>query len=144
MILMGCIKHLFNSLSHCAISNFIFYQWWDTEALRSYFRRLIWISLWTHSYILIFITLFCVFFKKNISQCGLGSKGLFHRVSSHGQYVWWKGINSWMWVRGRKENMRKKAYLETNRWTNRERKYNNRERVRHSVTKGNGTLRNRC
>lgn len=37
------------------------------------------------------------FFKKKISPWGLGSKGLFPRVSSHfvpdGQCVWWKGIN---------------------------------------------------
>lgn len=44
------------------------------------------------------------FFKKknNISPWGLGSKGLFPRVSSHfvpdSQCVWWKGIN----VTGRK------------------------------------------
>lgn len=40
--------------------------------------------------------------------------------------------------------MRNKTNLEENRWTNRERKYNNKERVRHSVTKGNGTPRIRC
>lgn len=40
--------------------------------------------------------------------------------------------------------MRKKTNVEKNRWTETERKYSNRERVRHSVTKGNGTLRSRC
>lgn len=49
-----------------------------------------------------------------------------------------------MCVRGTREDMKEKVNLEESRWTNRERKYNNGERVRQSVIKGNGMLGNRC